>query len=237
MGYNVLSGSVSNLYDIKASGSFTGSFGGDGTNLENVTQFDLYGQTTAGAIPYYKSVSGETHLEGDSTFTFNSNTDTLSISRLSASSGINLSGILAGTATTSSFLALDSNGNIVLTSSAAGGSGGSDDEFSASGNGIGVNGVFFARTVITASQIIPKASHYIGISASSNITLTLPLANTTTVGQTFVIKDEMGVADTYNIIVSTAGGHTLDGTTSVQIESPFGAINIYSNGADKYFIF
>jgi len=181
-------------------------------------------------------VSGKTHLEGDSTFTFNPSTDTLSISKLSASSGINLAGILAGTATTASFLALDSNNNIILTSSAAGG-GGSDDEFSASGNGIGANGVFFARTVITASRIIPIASHYIGVSASSNITLTLPLANTTTVGQTFVIKDEMGVADTHDIIVATAGGHTIDGTTSVQIESPFGAINIYSNGSNKYFIY
>ena len=235
MGYNVLSGSVSNIYDIQASGSFTGSFGGDGTNLENVTQFDLFGETVGGTVPYYKTVAGETHLEGDSTFTFNPNTDTLSISRLSASSGINLAGILAGTATTASFLALDSNNNIILTSSAAGG--GSDDEFVASGNGIGVNGVYFARTVISASRVIPVASHYIGVSASSNITLTLPLANTTTVGQTFVIKDEMGVADVHDIIIATAGGHTIDGVTSVQIESPFGAINIYSNGANKYFIY
>jgi hypothetical protein len=237
MGYNVLSGSVSNLYDIKASGSFTGSFGGDGTNLENVTQFDLYGQTTAGAIPYYKSVSGETHLEGDSTFTFNSNTDTLSISRLSASSGINLSGILAGTATTSSFLALDSNGNIVLTSSAAGGSGGSDDDFSASGNGIGSSGVFFARTVVNSTQVISKTSYYIGVSASSNITLTLPLANMTSVGQTFVFKDEIGSAGTYDIFIATAMNNTIDGITSVKLESPFGAVNIYSNGADKYFMY
>ena len=53
----------------------------------------------------------------------------------------------------------------------------------------------------------------------------------------FVIKDEVGVADVHDIIVATAGGHTIDGTTSVQIESPFGAINIYSNGANKYFIY
>jgi len=233
MGYNVLSGSISNIYGINASGSFTGSFGGDGANLENVTQFTLFGETAGGSIPYYKSVSGETHLEGDTTFTFNPVTDTLNISKLSASSGLNLAGILAGTATTASFLALDSNNNIVLTSSA----GGNEDEFSASGNGIGANGVFFARTVISASRVIPIASHYIGVSASSNITLTLPLANTTTVGQTFVIKDEMGVADIHDIIIATAGGHTIDGTTSVQIESPFGAINIYSNGANKYFIY
>ena len=70
MGYNVLSGSISNVYDIQASGTFTGSFGGDGTNLVNVTQFDLFGDTTAGKIPFFKEVSGEKHLEGDATFFF-----------------------------------------------------------------------------------------------------------------------------------------------------------------------
>ena len=237
MGYNVLSGSISSIHNINASGTFTGSFGGDGTNLENVTQFQLFGDTSGGRIPFFKDVGGVKHLEGDNTFFFNATTDTLILSKLSASSGINLSGIIAGTATTASFLALDSNNNIILTSSAAGGGGGSDNEFEAAGSGIGANGVFFARTVVTASRVIPVESYYIGVSASSNITLTHPLANTTTTGQTFVVKDEMGVANTHDIVVATAGGHTIDGTTSVQIESPFGAINIYSNGADKYFIY
>ena len=94
MGYNVLSGSVSSVSGFIGSGSFTGSFGGDGTNLENVKQFDLYGQTTAGTIPYYKSVGGEPQLEGDSTFAFNSNTDTLSISRLSVKFSLSIADVM-----------------------------------------------------------------------------------------------------------------------------------------------
>ena len=47
MGYNVLSGSVSSVSGFIGSGSFTGSFGGDGTNLENVTQFRLNANTNS----------------------------------------------------------------------------------------------------------------------------------------------------------------------------------------------
>ena len=93
MGYNVLSGSISSIHNINASGTFTGSFGGDGTNLENVTQFQLFGDTSGGRIPFFKDVCGVKHLEGDNTCFFNAPTDTLILSKLSASSGINLSGI------------------------------------------------------------------------------------------------------------------------------------------------
>ena len=39
MAFNVLTGSVSTITTIIASGSFTGSFGGDGAQLENVKIF------------------------------------------------------------------------------------------------------------------------------------------------------------------------------------------------------
>ena len=38
MAFNVLTGSVSSVSTILASGSFTGSFGGNGAELENVKQ-------------------------------------------------------------------------------------------------------------------------------------------------------------------------------------------------------
>ena len=52
MGYNVLSGSTS-VTNVRTSGSFVG----DGSQLENVKQFELYnaGDTR---IPFYKLVSG-----------------------------------------------------------------------------------------------------------------------------------------------------------------------------------
>ena len=227
MGYNVLSGSVSSVYNINASGSFTGSFGGDGANLENVTQFTLYGQTAGGTIPYYKTVSGKTHLEGDSTFTFNPNTDTLSISKLSASSGINLAGIVAGTASTSSYLALDSNNNLIITSSVGGGG---------SGGPTGT-GTSFTRNVVSSSITASSDNYYIGISASSNLDIRLPGAQTLSNGQTFVFKDEIGTANSHDIFILSSGSQTIDGSNSIKLESPFGAINIYSDGTSKFFIF
>ena len=224
MGYNVLSGSVSSIYDIQASGTFTGSFGGDGTNLENVTQFELFGDTAGGRVPFFKAVSGKTHLEGDATFTFNANSDTLSISNLSASAGLNLSGIAAGTTTTSSYLALDSNNNVVLTSSVG-------------GSGPTGTGTAFTRNVISGSITASVDNYYIGISASDDLDIRLPGAQTLSNGQTFIIKDEIGTANTHDIFILSSGSQTIDGVTSVKLESPFGAINIYSDGASKFFIF
>ena len=63
-------------------------------------------------------------------------------------SKINLSGLTAGTATTSSYLALDSSNNVVLTSS-AGGSGGGSGQIGAAEDGDYTDGLFTDFTVNT----------------------------------------------------------------------------------------
>ena len=257
MGYNVLSGSVSSISGFIGSGSFTGSFGGDGTNLENVKQFDLFGETAGGIIPFYKSVSGETHLEGDTTFTFNPNTDTLSLSRLSASSGLNLAGITAGTATTSSFLAIDSNNNLVLTSSSGKisalnnavanrlitfGSTTTELEGEANltfdGNVLNIqSGLILKRRQISSTITASATDYFIGISASANLDIRLPPASALSSGQALIFKDENGTAGTHTILILASGSQKIDDFSSIRLESPFAAVNVYSNGSDKYFIF
>jgi len=257
MGYNVLSGSVSSISGFIGSGSFTGSFGGDGTNLENVKQFDLFGETAGGIIPFYKSVSGETHLEGDTTFTFNPNTDTLSLSRLSASSGLNLAGITAGTATTSSFLAIDSNNNLVLTSSSGKisalnnavanrlitfGSTTTELEGEANltfdGNVLNIqSGLILKRRQISSTITASATDYFIGISASANLDIRLPPASALSSGQALIFKDENGSAGTHTILIIASGSQKIDDHSSIRLESPFAAVNVYSNGSDKYFIF
>lgn len=257
MGYNVLSGSVSSVSGFIGSGSFTGSFGGDGTNLENVKQFDLYGQTTAGTIPYYKSVSGEIQLEGDSTFTFNSNTDTLSLSRLSASSGMNFTGLVQGTtATTSSVLGLDSNNNVVLTQGGAItalnnkatnrlvtiGSATTDLDGEANltfdGNVLNIqSGLILKRRQISSTITASATDYFIGISASANLDIRLPDASALSSGQTLIFKDENGTAGIHTILILASGSQKIDDYSNIKLESPFAAVNIYSNGSNKYFIF
>jgi hypothetical protein len=256
MGYNVLSGSVS-VTNLFSSGSFTGSFGGDGTNLENVSQFDLFGDTAAGKIPFFKEVSGEKHLEGDATFFFNSVSNTLSISKVSASSGLNFSGLSAGQTVTSSYLAIDSNNNVILTSSSGKISElnnkaenrlvtiGStttelDGEVNLTFDGSVLNlqgGLILKRRQISSSVTASATDYFIGVSASTNLDIRLPGAETLTSGQTFVIKDENGTAGTHTILILPSGSQKIDNNTSIRLESPFAAVNVYSNGSDKYFIF
>jgi hypothetical protein len=65
----------------------------------------------------------------------------------------------------------------------------------------------------------------------------LPAASTYSSGQYFTIKDEAGNANTNNIIIKTTGTDEIDGVSSVVIESPYGAVNVYSNGSNKFFIY
>ena len=257
MGYNILSGTISAIEGFFGSGSFTGSFGGDGADLVNVKQFDMFGSQASGRVVLFKQVSGETHIEGDNNLFFDTSTDTLTTTRLSASSGINLSGLAAGQTVTSSFLALDSNNNIILTSSSGKISelnnrvadrlvtiGSTTTELDGEAN-LTFNGNFLTlqgglvlnRRQISSSITASNTDYYLGISASSNIDIRLPAAQSLSNGQTFVFKDENGTAGTYIIKINASSSQTIDNHASVILESPFAAINIYSNGNSKYFIF
>ena len=51
------------------------------------------------------------------------------------------------------------------------------------------------------------------------------------------MKDEGGVAHTNNITILASGSQTIDGQNSVVLESPYGSIQLFCNGSDKYFIY
>ena len=54
----------------------------------------------------------------------------------------------------------------------------------------------------------------------------------------YIVKDEGGMADTKTITIScSVGSQTIDGNSTITIESPYAAVNIYCNGLDKYFIY
>ena len=210
MGYNVLSGSTS-VVNVVTSGSFIG----DGSQLENVEQFPLQ-NAVVGRIPFYKTITGELGLNADSGFTFDVSSNALTVPGLTSSVGIKLltpvSGSIAGKG---SFLGLDADGNMVVTSS----------------------GISYGRREITSTATASSEDVLIGISASSAIDLRLASAADYDNGQYFTIKDEAGNANIYNITVKTSGSQTIDGQSSIVLESPFVSINVYSNGTDKFFIY
>ena len=93
---------------------------------------------------------------------------------------------------------------------------------------------------MTADATASVNDSIIGISSSGNsdnIELRLAAANTLSDGQYFTVKDESGAANTKNITILTSGSQTIDGVASVVLESPYSAINIYSDGTSKFFIY
>ena len=96
----------------------------------------------------------------------------------------------------------------------------------------------FARTEVTSTPYTASISdYYIGVNTGSAATVQLPLASALDNGQTYVIKDESGNASVYNITLQASGSDVIDGQVTQTIESDYGAISLYSNGTDKYFIF
>tara|TARA_E500000305_G_scaffold83619_1_gene69415 strand:- start:299 stop:934 length:636 start_codon:yes stop_codon:yes gene_type:complete len=211
MGYNVLSGSTS-VINVIQSGSFTG----DGSGLENVEQFELIG-AAASYLPFYKLVSGELALESTASFSFSTSNKALTVPGLTSSVGIRLLSPTSGTiAGEGSYLGIDANGSIVITSSA---------------------GIDYGRRAVTSTATASINNVLIGISASAALELRLPSASDYKIGQYFTIKDEGGNANLHNITIKTSGSQTIDGQTSIVLESPFSSVNLYSNGVDKFFIY
>jgi hypothetical protein len=65
----------------------------------------------------------------------------------------------------------------------------------------------------------------------------LPAASGFSAGQYFTVKDEAGNANSNNITILTTGSDTIDGQTFIILESAYAAVNIYSNGSNKFFIY
>jgi len=216
MGYNVLSGSVSVTHLTSVSGSFTG----DGSGLENVEQFELQNAGVT-KIPFYKTINGELGLNANDGFTFSVNASALTVPGLTSSVGIRLTNPVSGAiAGPGSYLGVDANGNIVVTSSLGGG-----------------GGISYSRRAITSTATASADDTLIGISASAALELRLPSAAGYENGQYFLIKDEAGNANNYIISIKTSGSQTIDGETTIVLESPYASVNLYSNGVDKFFIY
>lgn len=133
--------------------------------------------------------------------------------------GLEITGLAAGTGLTTKYLALDAGNNIILTSSVA--------------PGIETRN----RRVVTGNTTLSDDDYYLGIAASGDVLITLLGAEDLSDGQTFTFKDEGGTADSHTFEIRASGSQLIDGETSIFLESPYGSLNLYTNGINKYFIF
>ena len=117
----------------------------------------------------------------------------------------------------------------------------SDDTHQFTGSVL-INGtVIRSRTFVTSTPYtITTTNYFIGVDTDTigaASTINLPVANTLQNGQSFIIKDEGGQAQTHNIKITASAADLIDGQSEIFIESPFGALNLYTNGTNKFFIY
>lgn len=100
-----------------------------------------------------------------------------------------------------------------------------------------IDAITYSRTQITSTLTSSISDRILGVSASAPLDIRLPAASGFSNGQHFVVKDEAGNANTNTITIRTTGADEIDGRTSVVLESPYAAINIYCDGSSKFFIY
>ena len=99
-------------------------------------------------------------------------------------------------------------------------------------------GLRLPRRTLTATATASATDYFVGIDTTSNpVDFRLPNAASLLSGQTFIIKDEGGIAHTNNITILASGSQTIDGQNSIVLESPFASVQLYCNGTNKYFIY
>jgi hypothetical protein len=99
-------------------------------------------------------------------------------------------------------------------------------------------GVAYNRRTLSAVTTASSADYFLGLDSSAGaFAIELADAAAMTNGQTVVLKDEGGVANTNNITVYASASQTIDGQNSIVLESPHASIQLYCNGVDKYYIY
>lgn len=248
MAYNNLSGTVllpSELIKIEGfnSGIVSGNLStSDGANVINIPRLN---NAVAGAIV--------TNVGGDyNTLTTNGNLtfdgDTLNITGdITASVGLSASFLygdgrflvnLPGGGTAGGIFS-EINGTQAFTTSSinVGSSDTPTHTLSVKGNSFLSGGVVHKRKLISAVYTASLADYYIGVDTTGgSFPLRLPDASDVQSGQTYVVKDEGGVAHNNNLTIFASGSQTIDGENSVILESPYASIQLYSNGIDKFYI-
>ena len=94
-------------------------------------------------------------------------------------------------------------------------------------------GIVYNRTAIATIHTASVSEYILGVTAvPTEIEVDATLFAE---GQVLVIKDESGATSvTDTILLSGAAAQTIDGATTVTIESPYGSVLLYSNGSNWF---
>jgi len=184
----------------------------------------------------------------------------MTLSSVMSASYIHLASASAGTAASpSSYLALDANNNIILTSSSGGGTGSAEaqgpigalqfnNDTSATAGFAGTSAIVYNSSSVSLSVLGGLVHNRVAVSSNHTASASEYILGVTSVplgiqfdatgfaeGQVVVVKDESGAASGINTIaLNASGAQTIDGLSSIHIESPYGSVLLYSNGTNWF---
>ena len=246
MAYNVLTGSVNYL---TSTGSLTiaGTFVGDGSGLIKTSGINTVEADSAAdnRLITFTSTGGSV-VRGEQNLLFDGQElrvsgSVSSSAAVSASAfygdGSKLTGITSGGGSGGGIFTEINGSNAYTTSSVKIGSSGTPAaNLHVSGTTYLSGGVIFRRVVVAAHYTASANEYVLGVNTAAAISILLD-ATAFADGQTLVIKDEAGSASINNITLLASGAQKIDADyTSVLIESPFGALSLYSD-TSNWFIF
>jgi hypothetical protein len=88
--------------------------------------------------------------------------------------------------------------------------------------------IAYKNVLISGSYSVTSTDYLIGVNTNTiTSTITLPSVSLTNTGRTIVIKDETGNASINYIYVSASSGQTIDGDSSIVIDSDHISITLY----------
>jgi len=256
MAYNLLTGSI---YRVPSSSlALTGTFAGDGRELINTPgpNYVTNGGTTR--LVTFANAAGST-VNGEANLTFDGSALTVT-GEVTASIGVNanffegdgsrLTGITASAGTAGGiFTELSPSSAYTTSSLLIGGTTAPNHTLSISGtlsasSNLSASAFYgdasylrFGRTSITDHHTAAIGEHFIGVDSSSKAISVELNATYFDTGYVLTIKDEAGNAGSNNVTITASTDQTIDGEGTVAIESPYGAINIYTNGTDAWWIY
>ena len=237
--YLTSSSTLSVVGTVSASSNVSASyFYGDGRNLTNVTASAVevadgpeYSVQFRYDSPIGREISGSTNL----IFTPANNTLALT-GDLSASANVSASYFygdgsnLTGLATTTKGVA----GSLQFKTGSADMTGSNSVVYNSSKNRLTIaGGLSHNRTAISTSHTASSDNYILAVTQVP--TSVLFDATEFSAGQVVVIKDESGAASlTQSVTLVPAASQTIDGAPSLIIESPYGAVLLYTNGSNWF---
>lgn len=95
----------------------------------------------------------------------------------------------------------------------------------------------FETQQVAADLVISPASTFVYLLVDTTVsrTITLPLASSVTDGRIYIVKDISGQSNTNNITLAVSGSDTIDGQSSITLDSDFGSSIIVGDGNDKWY--